>query len=140
MNFINMRSIQVILCVFVLSACQTYSKKQTTSSSAAIPIKSAIDERRYAYQLLDNQLRVLYVSDPNADKAAASLDVAVGSHDDPKDRAGLAHFWNICYSLVQRSIHDLMNISSSLVITAVVSMRIRAASTPIIFLMWMLSI
>ncbi|MGB2109895.1 MAG: insulinase family protein, partial [Marinobacter vinifirmus] len=41
---------------------------------------------------LDNGLRVVLASDPAADKAAASMNVAVGSGNDPKDREGLAHF------------------------------------------------
>jgi insulysin len=54
--------------------------------------KGQIDDREYHYIVLDNQLRVLLISDPRADKAAASLDVHVGSADDPVEREGLAHF------------------------------------------------
>lgn len=54
--------------------------------------KGQIDDREYHYMVLDNQLKVLLISDPQADKAAASLDVHVGSSDDPADREGLAHF------------------------------------------------
>jgi len=55
-------------------------------------IKSPNDQREYAYRVLPNQLRVLLISDPDTDKAAASMDVFVGSGDDPFDRQGLAHF------------------------------------------------
>jgi secreted Zn-dependent insulinase-like peptidase len=54
--------------------------------------KSPLDDRIYHYQELNNQLKVLLISDPNADKGAASLNVNVGSLDDPWDRQGLAHF------------------------------------------------
>ena len=54
--------------------------------------KSKIDRRNYHYEKLDNGLQVLLISDPQADKAAAALDVLVGSSDDPLDREGLAHF------------------------------------------------
>jgi len=54
--------------------------------------KGQVDDRSYQYLVLQNQLRVLLISDPQADKAAAALDVHVGSSDDPKDREGLAHF------------------------------------------------
>ncbi|MFT6101889.1 MAG: secreted Zn-dependent insulinase-like peptidase [Granulosicoccus sp.] len=54
--------------------------------------KGQVDDREYQYLVLQNQLRVLLISDPQADKAAAALDVHVGSSDDPKDREGLAHF------------------------------------------------
>ena len=41
---------------------------------------------------LDNGLRVMLISDPEAEKSAAALDVYVGSGSDPEDRQGLAHF------------------------------------------------
>ncbi len=55
-------------------------------------VVSPNDDRQYRYLTLSNQLRVLLVSDATADKAAAALDVHVGSADDPADRQGLAHF------------------------------------------------
>ncbi|MFT5482461.1 MAG: insulysin [Halieaceae bacterium] len=56
------------------------------------PIKSPNDSDEYRYLTLDNGLRVMLVSDPDADKAAASLDVNVGSGDSPRSREGLPHF------------------------------------------------
>ncbi len=56
------------------------------------PIKSQNDEKQYSYLQLDNSLQVLLISDSKADHGAASLDVNVGSLQDPKSRAGLAHF------------------------------------------------
>jgi nardilysin len=54
------------------------------------------DHKVYAYCILENQLRVLLISDthPNAHqrKAAASLSVGVGSSNDPTHVHGLAHF------------------------------------------------
>jgi secreted Zn-dependent insulinase-like peptidase len=55
-------------------------------------VKSANDQREYASFELPNKLKVLVVSDPTADKAAAALDVFVGTSSDPEDRQGLAHF------------------------------------------------
>jgi len=45
--------------------------------------KSAQDDRAYRILQLDNGLQVTLVSDPKGDKAAASLDVAVGHLSDP---------------------------------------------------------
>ncbi|WP_086830728.1 insulinase family protein [Halomonas aestuarii] len=56
------------------------------------PRVSPHDDRDYRALTLDNGLSVLLVSDPEADKAAASLNVDVGSAHDPEDLAGLAHF------------------------------------------------
>ncbi|KAA0874117.1 insulinase family protein [Nitrincola tapanii] len=66
----------------------------TTSVSAETVnlIKSPQDPRDYASLTLPNQLRVLLISDPEAEKASASLDVRVGSGANPVDRPGLAHF------------------------------------------------
>ena len=54
--------------------------------------KSANDDRAYRYLVLSNKLRILLISDPKTDKSAVSLDVNIGSKDDPESRPGLAHF------------------------------------------------
>ncbi|KAH6918433.1 insulin-degrading enzyme [Coprinopsis sp. MPI-PUGE-AT-0042] len=50
------------------------------------------DERQYRLIRLDNGLQAILIHDDKADKAAASLDVAVGHLSDPDDMPGLAHF------------------------------------------------
>ncbi|KRZ08336.1 Insulin-degrading enzyme [Trichinella zimbabwensis] len=55
-------------------------------------IKSPEDKRSYRGLELNNGLKVLLISDPTADKAAASLDVSAGHMMDPSDMPGLAHF------------------------------------------------
>ena len=65
---------------------------------AAVPVhdveieRSPADTRDYRALLLDNGLEALLVSDPDTDKAAAALNVNVGSANDPDTRPGLAHF------------------------------------------------
>jgi len=54
--------------------------------------KSPNDSRLYRSVQLENGLRAVVISDPTAEKAAASLDVAIGSGSDPAEREGLAHF------------------------------------------------
>lgn len=61
-------------------------------SEAVTPIVSPFDERSYRVLTLENGLQTLLVSDPDADKAAASMNVRVGSAQDPEDLQGLAHF------------------------------------------------
>jgi insulysin len=56
------------------------------------PEVSPSDPREYVYFELQNGLPVLLISDPSAPKAAAAMDVAVGSGDDPAQYPGLAHF------------------------------------------------
>ena len=56
------------------------------------PVKSPNDDNEYRYLRLENELRVLLISAPESNKAAASMNVAVGSGDDPANRVGLSHF------------------------------------------------
>jgi insulysin len=78
----------VVRCVFVLLA---YVYMPVAYATVVIE-KGDVDQRKYDYLELPNKLKVILISDPEADKAAAALDVHVGSMDDPKDREGLAHF------------------------------------------------
>lgn len=55
-------------------------------------LKSPQDNRDYRGLQLANGLKVLLVSDPATDKAAASLTVGVGHMSDPDHLPGLAHF------------------------------------------------
>lgn len=60
--------------------------------TAEQPVKSANDDYQYRMLTLPNEMQVLLISAPDSPKAAASLDVNVGSGDNPRGRAGLAHF------------------------------------------------
>ncbi|MEP5567052.1 MAG: insulinase family protein [Halioglobus sp.] len=75
----------IVLSVF-LYACSS------SPEPGIKPVQSPNDEREYRLLTLDNQMEVLLVSDPDTPKAAASLDVYVGSGDNPEGRGGLAHF------------------------------------------------
>ena len=55
-------------------------------------IKSQSDKRVYLYSRLPNLLKCLLISDKDADKSAAAINVNIGSLFDPKDFPGLAHF------------------------------------------------
>ena len=50
------------------------------------------DERRYRYVALENGLKVFLTCDPEADKAAAAIEIRAGHFSDPDDMPGLAHF------------------------------------------------
>jgi insulysin len=54
--------------------------------------KGDSDPRSYRWLRLRNNLQVVLVSDPQTDRAAAAMDVAVGSVSDPEELPGLAHF------------------------------------------------
>nr|WP_309045649.1 insulinase family protein [Marinobacter sp. F26243] len=56
------------------------------------PDKSPNDNNEYRFIELDNGLRAILISDKAAEKAAASMNVAVGSGDDTREREGISHF------------------------------------------------
>ncbi len=100
-----MRRSLLLASLLLLSACQPATRAPVPAASAvpereasAIPAnvasvrKSPNDNRDYRYLTLANGLRVLLVSDPTTDKAAASLVVFRGSHHEPAEYPGLAHF------------------------------------------------
>ena len=75
--------------VLLLGACSSLLPGGERAGAIVAP---QTDHRDYRYVELDNGLRAVIVSDPSAKKAAASLDVHVGSSADPRQRQGLAHF------------------------------------------------
>lgn len=56
------------------------------------PDKSPNDNNEYRFVELSNGLRAILISDKHAQKAAASMNVAVGSGDDTREREGISHF------------------------------------------------
>ncbi|MBT4491769.1 MAG: hypothetical protein HOC70_00885, partial [Gammaproteobacteria bacterium] len=82
-----------LIAVSILAACATNSVGPLPPTLITDDIvKSPNDSRDYRYLVLANGLGVVLISDPKADKSAASLTVFRGSFDDPEDRPGLAHF------------------------------------------------
>ncbi len=73
--------------LLLLAACA-----QQPVQSPIAPVQSPNDDREYRYLVLDNGLKALLIADDDAEKATASLDIYVGSAQNPEDRAGLAHF------------------------------------------------
>ena len=90
MPFVFLKIASLMVLAALITACQ-WTAPLTDWMGEKI-MKSENDQREYRYLELPNRLDVLLVSDPKAEKSAASLDVFVGSGDDPKDYQGLAHF------------------------------------------------
>ena len=84
------------LIYFVFVALMFNSAFASTLSQNSVQnlniVQSPNDNRKYKSITLPNKLEVLLISDANTDKAAAALDVKVGSGSDPKGYEGLAHF------------------------------------------------
>jgi insulysin len=81
----------LIPLLVALASCATAPPVPSTDGAYA-PVQSPNDSRAYRLLTLDNGLKALLISDVDTPKAAASLDVHVGSGDNPEGRGGLAHF------------------------------------------------
>ncbi|MEH6650252.1 MAG: insulinase family protein [Motiliproteus sp.] len=83
----------LVLSIHTIAATRTAVDADLRSQSQSGQIiQSPNDNNHYLAFDLDNGLKVVVISDPDADKAAASLEVGVGSGDDPRHTQGLAHF------------------------------------------------
>ncbi|NVK55563.1 MAG: insulinase family protein [Alteromonadaceae bacterium] len=84
--------------VALLAGCAADKAEQVQNSTPAVKsapasvIVSPNDDRQYATFTLPNQLEVMLVSDPAAEKSAASLSVSVGLLHDPMTQQGMAHY------------------------------------------------
>ena len=87
-----MRLLPLCLLALLVLAAPTRAESIDEVADATTPRVSPHDERDYRVVTLENGLTALLVSDPEADKAAVSLNVSVGSAQDPGDLDGLAHF------------------------------------------------
>ena len=89
-----------LLAALVLSGCATQPEPSAEASANVgagaetdvVVQKSPNDPRDYRYLVLPNELRVLLVSDPRTERAAASLTVLRGYYHEPREFPGLAHF------------------------------------------------
>ncbi|MFT5603827.1 MAG: insulysin [Paracoccaceae bacterium] len=85
MRFYKAISYSLLMTAVLLAACSG----SKTDFAVTLP---QTDSRDVRYVRLENDMQLVLISDPSADKAAASLDVRIGSRQDPWDRQGLAHF------------------------------------------------
>ncbi len=85
-------TVLLLLVVVLALLVQGCHQPSPPPEASLVPVQSANDSKEYRYLQLDNGLRALLISDPDTQKAAASLDVYVGSASNPADRGGLAHF------------------------------------------------
>lgn len=81
----------IVSFTILLQGCSG-GREQLSEEGLSQLITSPNDQRHYRHIRLANKLDVLLISDPTTDKSAASLDVYVGSYQNPQDREGLAHF------------------------------------------------
>lgn len=71
------------------AACEPRQHVPRTVASLLDPKREA---PQYRHLVLPNEMKVLLVSDPRADRSGAAMSVGVGSLSDPPGRLGMAHF------------------------------------------------
>ncbi|MGI9279721.1 MAG: insulinase family protein [Endozoicomonas sp.] len=91
MTLKRMSLIAGLMATVLVSGCTVTAERDAMEKSQTV-VKSPADDRDYRFVELDNGLKALLISDPDTDKAAAAVDVKVGSFQDPDNRLGLAHF------------------------------------------------
>ncbi len=78
-----------LLLALAAAGCQPRERVPASVDLLLSPEALAVQYRRL---VLPNDLKVMLISDPRADRSAASLSVGAGSLEDPPDHPGLAHF------------------------------------------------
>lgn len=86
------RHLLILVAALALSACAVQPADRSGFTRIDDVGKSPNDHREYRALVLDNGLKVLLISDPETEKAAAAMDVDAGSNADPAAFKGLAHF------------------------------------------------
>jgi secreted Zn-dependent insulinase-like peptidase len=87
------RLFRLIIAVIFITSCGVLDNRYSSDTKMGVSlIKSENDQRSYRRLTLENQLDVLLISDPDADKAAVALDLYMGSYQNPEYTEGLAHF------------------------------------------------
>jgi len=83
--------ILLLTSLLALSACSQFIQ-QESMTQLPTPTTSPKDDREYRSLALNNGLKVLLIHDSDAEKAAASMNIAAGSLHEPDDWPGLAHY------------------------------------------------
>ena len=90
------RRLLLSLCSALLAAPAPDAATAAAAGAATLKVfdvaSSELDRRSFRGLQLPNGLRVLLCSDPDAARAAASMNVAAGSMNNPVEWPGLAHF------------------------------------------------
>lgn len=86
--------IAIGVCLVAVVAVSVYLLPQNTEAglNPSNIVVSDTETRHFKTLTLKNGLKVALVSDPSSDKAAAAMNVFVGSWENPADLQGLAHF------------------------------------------------
>jgi insulysin len=84
MSFANNRVLCLLATWFISISALAAEQELAT--------KNPNDLRQFRAITLANEMEALLISDPTFNKSAAAIDIAVGDHEDPADKLGMAHF------------------------------------------------
>ena len=94
-----MKYIHTLLMICLIMGCTNMINKHLD--------KHPLDKSEARKIVLDNQLKVYLLSDPDFNMSAASLSVRAGSLDNPDSRMGLAHFIEHMFKMGTKKYPDL---------------------------------
>ncbi|MGY8875740.1 MAG: insulinase family protein, partial [Pseudoalteromonas sp.] len=83
------------IALAVLSGCSNMASVSVAPQASLLSdtlVVSPNDNREYKTLKLANDIEVILVSDPGAEKSAAALSVGVGLLHDPMSQQGMAHY------------------------------------------------
>jgi insulysin len=93
-------------------ATKTEEKSTLTTDVERIPDALEtpfLDDRSYRVIRLPNKLEILLIHNPDTDKAAAAMDVNVGSFSDQDDLPGTAHaVEHLCFMGTKKVSEDIL--------------------------------
>ncbi len=84
------KTIYLITVILLAISCNTTIIEKTHMTET--PKQHPLDQSKSKKLILDNGLKIYLLSDPKLNKASASMNVEVGSLENPEGRDGLAHF------------------------------------------------
>ena len=80
----------ILIFAGALTACEPVGSDLAGAGGSVV--SSPNDSRAYRLIALENDMEVMLVSDPAAEKSAAALSIGVGAASDPEDYPGMAHY------------------------------------------------
>jgi secreted Zn-dependent insulinase-like peptidase len=80
-----------LFLIIVQIGC-VHQLEQIFRSDAKDGRQTRVRKRHISNLILDNDMEIILISDPNFNKSAMAIDVNVGWGQDPDDQAGMAHF------------------------------------------------
>ena len=113
-----MKSVLLAFIIATAVSCVDEPKKKEL-------MKHPLDKSKTRKIVLENELKVYLLSDPDLNLASASLSVRAGSLDNPESRMGLAHFIEHMFKMGTKKYPNLDEFNTYLTSNGVITMPTR---------------